>query len=52
MSRSMPVENVSGDPNSADIAKTPSHTEMIAVRLENIDMVVTLSIRSRYGGGA
>jgi hypothetical protein len=44
MSRSAPVANVIGDPNNANSANTASHTEMIAVRLNTIDMVVTPSV--------
>ena len=37
-----PVANVMGDPNNANSPKTTSHTGMIAVRLNDIAMMVTL----------
>ena len=45
MSRNMPVANVIGGPDNADSPHTMSHTGMIAVRLNSLDIVVTLLSR-------
>jgi hypothetical protein len=42
MIRSTPVAGVIGDQNNANSTNTTSHTGMIALRLNSIDMVVTL----------
>jgi hypothetical protein len=42
-----PVANVIGDSNNANSPNTTSHTGMIAVRLNDIDMMVTLREKRR-----
>ena len=45
MSKSIPVANVIGAPESATSANTTGHTGMNALRLISIDMVVTLFVK-------